>query len=367
MAMAFSARLPHVNSLYCCAVSERFQGVDLSATGLGETAEKAFVRCNAELAEGKSFVLGPTECFSATASDLAAYESLPHSRSSAGNKHPKDRRRSETLQCTVARLIGSEHKMAVPTGRLFGRNRPKPKMPEGIAAGTDPDMALQNAILETIERYASLNWWLGVHRGKQPSRSAVLYFDKIQSRWARTVPRRTGLLDISPDFGIPVFVAWSHETTGRGLCFGTASGLSDTDAVRAAFRELLQMEFGLDVARYRQSHGVKAARRERIKLARASRLGVHHCKALLAPQSCGSGDEKRERSMSPEQLAKRLACNRIRLFAVDLVRPDDRHFVVKTFSPDLQVSQSQNVQAHSGCALNHRENNETPWIKWELY
>ena len=215
----FPTNLPHIDNLICAVGNVEFHGPRLSATGLGDTIEKAEALRDAEFAERKSMVLYGDD-------DLGAGVSA------------------------------------------------------GTAAGSDPDMALVHAMLEAVERHASRRWWCWGMAGVKPTEADLQWFDELQRTWRRRSPSRVGLLDITPRHGIPVFAAWSCGDDGRDLCFRTACRLQRLDTIRAALKELHQMEFGLEVVRYRKENGLNLHRRERVYLAGARRLcatGADYC------------------------------------------------------------------------------------------
>lgn len=329
----FSARLPNLPSLFCAATTLRFRGADLSGTGLDESREEAEARRDSELAEGKARLL-----FSQSADS----ESIRLQDTCSG----------EAYHLPAAQLFGC------PSHLSFA---------QGIAANPDHETALRNAILEAVERYASLNWWAGKRAAAQPSPSANSIFQELQERWMRKEPRRTALLDISPDLGLPVFVAWSCREDGRDLCFGTACGRHVREALSGALRELFQMEFGLDVVRYRRRHGVKLARKERLVLARASRLKRENCKALLTPHRAGTEATDASAGDRAGNVAEHLADKGFRLFAAELPRPDPLHQVVQVVAPDLPLP-SPRKPGNSGetpSAIRCRVS--APWSAWDLY
>ncbi len=291
----FSDELPHIDNLFYAVGNVEFHGARLSATGLGDSIEEAETLRDAEFAERKSVV-------------------------------------------------------------LFGEGDPSAAV-VGTAAGPDPDTALVNAILEAVERHASKRWW---HRGiaaSRPTDADLQQFDELQSIWRRRTPRRGGLLDITPRHGIPVFAAWSSTDDGRDLCFGTACRLQRPDAVRAALKELHQMEFGLDVIRYRQSNGLALDRRERILLARARRLGVKRCRELLNPDPESTSGMPMRLPNTPSQLDGHLAAYGITVLAAELPRTDDRYWIARAvLRTPCMAAASAGWQERS-----------PDWAKWDLY
>ncbi|MEY8831200.1 YcaO-like family protein [Sedimentitalea sp. XS_ASV28] len=224
----FTGPLPDVPALFVHGSVSARNGTRISATGIGDSAAQARLRHDAERAERMAI---------------------------AGARHgtpPADPRSGPRLQ--------------------------------GIAAGRDPVQAIQQrALLELIERYACLSWWNGTLAANAPARETLDAFDAARQRWPRNVPRRTGLLQ--PDLpGLPpTCIAWSCESPGLSLCFGTACRMDGPTAAVAALRELYQMEFGLSVIRHRQANGLVLTAPERAILDRAQSLSVSSLLAHLRP------------------------------------------------------------------------------------
>lgn len=362
----FSAELPQVSNLYCSATAVRFRGRDLSATGLGESLYEAERRRDAELAEGKAQVLGPAESHHGIPAEVMDGNGSTWDRiffpAWAGARLGVDPLKPTEL-VKLRRLHGVGD-CFLPVAPLFERPSPL-SIAQGVAAAGDPESALRNAILEVVERYASLRWWSGRLPAAPPSSVAADYFAKLQERWRRKRPRQTALLDITPAFGPPVFVAWSCGDDGRALCFGTACGTDEREAVYKALKELFQMEFGLDVIGYRRRHGVQLARRERLVRARASRLKKEDCAVLLTPVSAGAASVRPELQDHAGAIAAQLAGAGVKLYALDLMRPDESHWAVKVLSPDLPIPARRAAPNPTPPGQGPAETGA--WLKWTLY
>lgn len=337
--------LPYVANLFYAAGSVSFRGVDISATGLGETREEAIALRNVEFAERQSFVQGPK------ARCIARGGQLPPDVWS-GATLPADK--ADKTEYLAARSLGSGAVTWFPARMISASGRPTDMMAEGTAAGTDREMATLNAAREAIERHAARHWWLEQSAPAVPSATALEHFNRLQERWQRHTPRRTELLDITPAFGVPVFAAWSCREDGRALCFGLACHPREEEAVRAALKELFQMEFGLDVAAYRQQKGVQPAQRERRMLDRASALTVDDCRALLTPGRDPAPPMDAGQSPTSAQLAAHLDRFGIALYAIDLPPTDARYRVVHAFSPDLRLPHGPGRP-------------DRCWTGWDLY
>lgn len=344
--------LPHISDLYYAAGSVSFRGVDISATGLGETREEAIALRNAEFAERRSFVLGPeVRC-------IAQDGQLPPDVWSSAIPPAG---RTEETEYLAARSLGSGAVTWFPTRMISAASRPADVVAEGTAAGIDREMATLNAAREAIERHAARHWWLGLRAPAVPSATAVEHFNCLQRRWRRHTPRRTELLDITPAFGVPVFAAWSCRKHGRALCFGLACHPKEDHAVRAALKELYQMEFGLDVAAYRQQKGMQPAEREQRMLERAGALTVDDCSALLTPDRDPARPIEVGQPATSTQLAAHLDRFGIALHAIDLPPTDVRYQVVHAFSADLRLP-------HPPATTQGKLHRTMPcWTGWDLY
>ncbi|MEZ5855030.1 MAG: YcaO-like family protein [Hyphomicrobiaceae bacterium] len=214
----------------------------------------------------------------------------------------------------------------------------------GCAAGTDFNDAAVRALLELIERDAAALWWLG---GVPPlgvaaeSLAGIAAVTTLEELRRGAAGRRTLLLDISSDLGVPVCAAVSHEADGRGLACGIAARLSPAAAAKAALIEMCQMELGLELARYKQStlgaehltgDDTRHLHRARtIDVAIGDRFRPQNgAQDISQRMSRGSGNEL-------AGLAEVLAASGIAAWLVDLSRPEWPRHVVKAIAPGLQL------------------------------
>ena len=132
----------------------------------------------------------------------------------------------------------------------------------GAAAGRTLEEAILAGLLEIVERDAVALWWCGGQRG----RSLPLEF-LARSQTDRLIAqlrgdacrRRTWLMDVTSDLGIPVIVAMSADAQGRKFVCGMAARLDPAEAVRDAVLEACQMELSY--------HLIEMKRRERSEAA----------------------------------------------------------------------------------------------------
>lgn len=112
----------------------------------------------------------------------------------------------------------------------------------GCAAGVDRDDATRRALLECIERDAVALWW---HGGMQCAGLPLELIDRLQPRlcwWLQDRQRRTVLLDLNSETGVPAVAAVSSEADGTAVAMGTAASLDLADAALAAVTEMIQTE-----------------------------------------------------------------------------------------------------------------------------
>jgi hypothetical protein len=142
----------------------------------------------------------------------------------------------------------------------------------GTAAGHTRSFAQERAWLEGVERFLCRFWWSGHLPAAKPCDEAERSGAHWLAAWRGSRSRETALLTLAgPDLP-QVLVAVSWSQAGRDLCFGMAARPTPSAAARAAVRELLQMEFGLAVTRYRAAHGIVLSEREAAALDRAAEL-----------------------------------------------------------------------------------------------
>jgi ribosomal protein S12 methylthiotransferase accessory factor len=177
----------------------------------------------------------------------------------------------------------------VPAGLCFRRPRASPPWPLsiGCAAGPSADAAALHGLLELVERDAAALWW----RGGQRPRPLALEHQALAGAagWlARlrhgTNGRRSWLLDITTDLGIPAVAAVSVGPDGAGFCCGLAARPGLAGACRAALLELCQMELALAVVAAKREEGGEAALNPRDLSHQARFTGIHAARcALLHP------------------------------------------------------------------------------------
>jgi ribosomal protein S12 methylthiotransferase accessory factor len=208
----------------------------------------------------------------------------------------------------------------------------------GAAAGAGFEAAALRAVLELCERDAAMLWWQGGRRargfstGHPANKAAIGLVERLRMGATR---RRTWLLDITTDIGVPVVAAVSVDPEGRGLACGLASRLDIGEAARAAVLELCQMEMSAPLAEAKRAEAGNGALNEADwRHLRRAAFSAIECN-LLFPSGVTETDEAGS-ARDLEALIAQLADRDVPLFLFDMTRPDVDISVVRAVSPALQ-------------------------------
>ena len=258
------------------------------------------------------------------------------------------------FDCLVATALLDDSKILLPAEiclrRRPGRSRMTPPflLSMGCAAGVTKADAVLHGLCELVERDAAGLWWRGGVRGRPlalddpASGDAGGLLAKLRQE---TASRRTWLLDITTDLGIPAIVAVSCRADGKGLAFGLGARPTVAGAARGAIMELCQSELAHAVvaAKEAESGPDKLNAHDRAHIARATRIDADTC-ALLHPlgmpvrrEACPSEDALSQVGW----LASRLAQANIEIFVIDLTRSRFAVPVVRVIAPGLQIEPSR--------------------------
>ncbi len=218
----------------------------------------------------------------------------------------------------------------------------------GSAAGPSRDSAALHALLELIERDATSLWWRGgqLPRSIPPQHEAVVVAHDLLRRLRHGIaaPRRTWLLDITTDIGVPCVAAVSCHEDGSGFAFGLAARPALENAVRSAILEMCQLELAdAVVAAKRMERGDDALNtQDRIHLQRAA-IDADRCRLLhpLADYAVHTFFRATEARVSFETIVQRLEELQIETFCIDLTRPGFAIPVVRVIAPGLQLEPSE--------------------------
>ena len=228
--------------------------------------------------------------------------------------------------------------------------KPPHKLSSGCAAGTTAEAATLRALLELIERDAVALWWRGGRRGRsiasnsEAAGAAAALLAQVRQG---NTDRKTWLLDITTDVGIPAVAAISARPDGYGFAFGLGARLDLADAVRAAIFELCQVELGQHVVAAKRHESGDAALNEsdRRQLRRGTSFDTRAC-ILLQPQTepdSISIEDPDDSASGLQQVLQRLEARGIAAYAIDLTRPQFGVPVVRVLAPGLQLEPCQIV------------------------
>ncbi|KRR06265.1 hypothetical protein CQ12_11865 [Bradyrhizobium jicamae] len=222
----------------------------------------------------------------------------------------------------------------------------------GSAAGPSRDAAALHGLLELIERDAASLWW----RGGQLPRSIPVRHEAgrvaeellQRLRHGAAAQRRTWLLDITTDIGVPCVAAVSCRSDGSGFAFGLAARPALEAAVRSAIVEMCQLELAdAVVATKRNERGDGALNaQDRIHLQRAA-VDAGQCKLLqpVAEHAAHLPLPATEASVIFGLIVERLEKLGIETFCIDLTRGRFAVPVIRVIAPGLQLEPSEIVTA----------------------
>ena len=235
----------------------------------------------------------------------------------------------------------------------------------GSAAGTSWEGAALHGLLELIERDAASLWWRGGRRGRavppdvETSAQALLQ----SLRAGIPAPRRSWLLDITADIGVPAVTALSCRPDGRGFAFGLAARRTLQAATRSAVLEMCQMELAHAVveAKRRERGDAALNARDRAHLLRATAIDAFSC-ILLHPVS-GSAEHIRLDDPDPKAalslIVRRLAGLGIETYGLDLTRASLAVPVARIIAPGLQAEPSGIVTSRLSATIAQTGGGET--------
>jgi ribosomal protein S12 methylthiotransferase accessory factor len=153
--------------------------------------------------------------------------------------------------------------------------------------------------------------------------------------------RRSWLLDITTDLGVPCVVSASCLQDGFGFALGLAARPTLAAAARSAVLEMCQLELALAVvdAKCRERGEAALNERDLTHRRRATLIDANAC-ALLQPGSPRTNHMALDRSDPADALrriAQRLEQCGIESFALDLTRATFEIPVARVMSPALQL------------------------------
>jgi ribosomal protein S12 methylthiotransferase accessory factor len=213
----------------------------------------------------------------------------------------------------------------------------------GTAAGASLDQATLHGITELIERDALALWWKGGRRGR------ALWLEDEGLREAADLlarlrqgndGRRTWLLDVTTELGVPCAVAISCLPGGERFAFGAAARMSMVAAAKAALLEACQLELAYDIVatKIRESGEAALNATDRGHLMRATSIDAERCQLLTGT---ASPTQTPDCEFSLVDLAARCAALGIEIYALNITRPELGVPAMRIVAPALQLEPSE--------------------------
>jgi ribosomal protein S12 methylthiotransferase accessory factor len=228
--------------------------------------------------------------------------------------------------------------------------RPPFPLSTGSAAGTSWDAAALHGLLELIERDAASLWWWGGNRGRSipPRDQAYIKAQALLARLRQNVSaRRSWLLDITTDIGIPCVAAISCMADGFGFAFGLAARPTLAAAASGAVMEMCQGELAYAVveAKCRERGEAALNERDRVHRRRATMINADQCLLLqpVAEPSEHLAIDTTDANSVLQLIAKRLERFGIETFTLDLTRAHLAIPAARVITPGLQLEPSEIV------------------------
>ncbi len=218
----------------------------------------------------------------------------------------------------------------------------------GSAAGTSWDAAALHGMLELIERDAASLWWRGGSRGGSipPQHEAHIMAEALLARLRQNATRRRSwLLDITTDIGVPCVAAVSCSANGFGFAFGLAARPTLQAAVRSSILEMCQLELALAVveAKCRESGQAALNKRDQDHRRRATMIDADRCLLLqpLPERKQHLAIETTDPGAVLQLIGSRLAQFGIETFGLNLTRPQLAVPMARVIAPGLQPEPSE--------------------------
>lgn len=229
------------------------------------------------------------------------------------------------------------------------------KLSTGCGAGVSFEDAVLHGLCELIERDAVALWWRGGRLGRSiadHSEAGRAGAELLASLRSGSTRRRSWLLDITTDVGVPCVAAISIGPEGREFACGHAARPSRAAAVRSAILEMCQIELGQAVIAAKQREGGTTALNaaDRAHLRRLGLIDAARC-ALLHPTDPPAAEE--DCALTLQAIVGRLAALRIEPLVLDLTRPLFGIPVARVVAPGLQLEPSPIVTDRLARIIRH--------------
>jgi ribosomal protein S12 methylthiotransferase accessory factor len=315
-------------------------------SGTGLTFRQAFESCVGEGAEYISSFAAPDDALFSMTADEALANATPALRALWQRLQPwrRDPDATHTAWTPGANLADGTP-VLLPADLCFRRPAairdldPPWPLSTGCGAGTDPLGATLHGLLELIERDAVALWWRGGMRARAaPPGPGAAVLGRLRGETAK---RRTWLLDITSDIGVPVVVAAACNDDGFGLCQGFACRPTLDGAADAALVELAQMELAYQLSVSKRAVRGEAALNDtdRQHIDRYTGMDVAATPALhpLAPPGPLCNVLSNDNIIVLAGVRQRLEAAGVEVYAVNLTRPALGIPVARTIAPGLEM------------------------------
>ncbi|WP_024508198.1 YcaO-like family protein [Bradyrhizobium sp. ARR65] len=327
----------------------------IGVSGVGLSLQQAFERCIGEAIEYLSQLQTSNDALlqSGLGEHIASLD--PQSRSLVATLVATRTDADAELSWHPAKRLADGSEIWLPADLCLRRPPARqdfvPPFPLSIgsAAGTSWEGAALHCLLELIERDAASLWWRGGSRGRAvpPEHAAGTEALLVQLRPTGATSRRTWLLDITTDIGIPVVAAVSCRRDGFGFAFGLAARPTLAAAIRSAILEMCQVELASVVVdakrRERGDTGLNA--KDLIHLQRATAINADQC-ILLQPIGAHAEHIRIDSTVPHATLtaiARHLQARAIEPYCLDLTRSLFSVPVARIIVPSLQLEPSEIV------------------------
>ncbi len=315
-------------------------------SGTGLDFRTAFESCIGEGVEYLSQFAAPDDPVEHLLAEVALADASPAMRDLWVRLQP----RSGEAGWMIAADLADGHPVRVPADLCIRRDPAQrdfaPPWPMSIGCGAGPDLlaATLHGLLELIERDAASLWARGGRQGRMiaPDSTAASEATRVLTRLrGEATDRRTWLIDITSDLGIPVVAALACNDDGFGLCCGLAARPTMAGAARAALFELVQMELAWRVVQTKKAHRGDDALNatDRLHERRYTTLAVPHCTVLhpLAPPAAPHDLPSSDTRATLAAIRARLAAAGLAPCVVNLTRLAFGIPVVRVLCPGLEA------------------------------
>ena len=326
----------------------------VGVSGVGLSLQEAFQGCIGEGIEYLSQLQTGSDVLLSSGSRDPAAQLGPQARDflaafSAHRLHP-----GAELSWHPARRLTDRSEALLPADlclrRPPDRREIEPPFPlsTGSAAGTSWDAAALHGMLELIERDAASLWWRGGNRGGPipPQHETHIMAEALLPRLRQNATaRRSWLLDITTDIGVPCVAAVSCSANGSGFAFGLAARPTLKTAARSAILEMCQLELALAVveAKRRESGEAALNKRDQGHRRRATMIDADRC-PLLQPvleRKQHLAIDSTDPGTVLQLIVDRLRQFGIETFGLNLTRPQFAVPVARVIAPGLQPEPSE--------------------------